>query len=43
MALMGVAGEMAAKKSAGPGSLLSNFVDELYNISPEILANNVRQ
>ncbi|MGN0032975.1 MAG: hydroxyethylthiazole kinase [Candidatus Limimorpha sp.] len=43
MALMGVAGELAAMKSVGPGSLLTNFVDELYAISPEKLANCVRQ
>lgn len=43
MALMGVAGEMAARRSAGPGSLLTNFNDDLYLITPEVLANNVRQ
>ena len=43
MALMGVAGEIAAKRSIGPGSLLTNFNDELYLISPEELANTVRQ
>lgn len=43
MALMGVAGEMAAAKSAGPGSLLTNFVDTLYNITEKELAETVRQ
>ena len=43
MALMGVAGEIAAKRSIGPGSLLTNFNDELYLITPEELANTVRQ
>lgn len=43
MALMGVVGEMAARRSAGPGSLLTNFNDDLYLITPEVLANNVRQ
>ena len=43
MALMGVAGEIAAAKSAGPGSLLTNFVDTLYNITEEELAETVRQ
>ena len=43
MALMGVAGEIAASKSAGPGSLLTNFNDELYLITPEVLAATVRQ
>lgn len=43
MSLMGVAGEIAAAKSAGPGSLLTNFVDTLYNITEDELANTVRQ
>lgn len=33
MALMGVAGELAAKKSQGPGSLQMHFFDKLYNIT----------
>jgi hydroxyethylthiazole kinase len=33
MALMGVAGEMAAEKSEGPGSLQLHFLDLLYTIS----------
>ena len=32
MALMGVAGEIAAKISAGPGSLQLNLLDTLYNL-----------
>lgn len=43
MALMGVAGEIAALNSAGPGSLLTNFVDTLYNITEDELAQTVRQ
>lgn len=43
MALMGVAGEIAARNSAGPGSLLTNIVDTLYNITEEELAQTVRQ
>ena len=43
MALMGVAGEIAARNSSGPGSLLTNFVDTLYNITEEELAQTVRQ
>ena len=43
MALMGVAGEIAALNSAGPGSLLTHFVDTLYNITEEELAQTVRQ
>lgn len=43
MALMGVAGEIAARNSAGPGSLLTNFVDTLYNITGDELVQTVRQ
>lgn len=43
MALMGVAGEIADKQSVGPGSLLTNFIDILYNITVEQLAESVRQ
>ena len=43
MAVMGVAGELAANRSQGPGTLQVNFLDELYNLTPEKLAENVRQ
>ena len=43
MALMGVAGEIAAKQSDGPGSLQIKFLDILYNITEEQLENSVRQ
>ena len=43
MALMGVAGEIAARDVKGPGSLLTAFNDTLYNITPETLAATVRQ
>lgn len=33
MAVMGIAGEMAAQKAQGPGSLQVNFIDVLYQIS----------
>ena len=33
MAVMGIAGEMAAEKAAGPGSLQMHFLDNLYNLS----------
>ena len=33
MALMGIAGEIAAEKSAGPGSLQLHFLDALYTIT----------
>lgn len=35
MALMGIAGEMAAENAPGPGSLQSRLLDKLYNISEE--------
>jgi len=33
MALMGIAGEIAAAQSAGPGSLQLHFLDTLYNLT----------
>jgi len=33
MAVMGIAGEMAARNSRGPGSLQVNFIDALYQLS----------
>ena len=33
MAIMGIAGEMAAEKAEGPGSLQMHFIDALYQIS----------
>ena len=33
MAVMGIAGEIAAEKSAGPGSLQVQFLDALYNLT----------
>ena len=32
MAVMGIAGEIAAEKAAGPGSLQVNFLDALHNL-----------
>lgn len=43
MALMSICGEIAAGKCASPGSLLTNFVDELYNITPNELAQRLHQ
>lgn len=43
MALMGVAGELAAKGVAGSGSLLTAFVETLYNITGDELAETVKQ
>ncbi len=33
MAVMGIAGELAAKNAAGPASLQLNFIDTLYQLS----------
>ena len=42
MAIMGIAGEIAASKSRGNGSMQVNFLDELYNIDAEIIKNNIK-
>lgn len=42
MALMGIAGERAAAESAGPGSLVANFIDLLAGLDPEEAANSIR-
>ncbi|WP_405414816.1 hydroxyethylthiazole kinase [Maribacter sp. Asnod1-A12] len=42
MAIMGVAGELANGKSAGPGSFQMNFYDGLFEITPEILEAKVK-
>jgi hydroxyethylthiazole kinase len=43
MALMGVAGQIAAEKSNGrPGILQINFLDALYQLSEEEFLNMVR-
>ena len=41
MAIMGIAGDMAVKKSAGPGSLQMNFIDQLYNLTAEDVKANL--
>jgi len=43
MAVMGVAGELAAQKSDGPGSLQVHFLDALYNLTGEMVIKNLRQ
>lgn len=43
MAVMGIAGQRAAAHSAGPGSMQVNFLDELYNLTAEVLINELRQ
>lgn len=41
MAVMGIAGEIAAIKSKGNGSLQVNFLDELYNLSAETIQKTI--
>ena len=40
MAVMGVCGERAVAQKSAPGSLLTHFVDALYEITPEQLPRN---
>ncbi|OCK50023.1 hydroxyethylthiazole kinase [Chryseobacterium sp. CBo1] len=42
MVLLGIAGELAEKISAGPGSLQMNILDKLYNISEQEFFENVK-
>ncbi|MFB2875433.1 hydroxyethylthiazole kinase [Floridanema aerugineum] len=42
MAVMGIAGEIAAEKSTGPGSLQLNFLDALYNLKAEDITNRLK-
>ncbi len=42
MALLGIAGELAAQKAVGPGSLQLYLLDELYNLSEEVFMKRVR-
>ncbi len=39
MAVMSICGEIAAKKSAGPGSLQMHFIDTLYNLTDKDIAD----
>ncbi|MHB8828762.1 MAG: hydroxyethylthiazole kinase [Syntrophales bacterium] len=41
MAVMGIAGEIAASRSQGPGSLQVNFLDALYALSAEQIASSL--
>ena len=43
MAVMGIAGEIAAVRSKGNGSLQVNFLDELYAMDEEVLCRTFRQ
>ena len=42
MALMGVAGELAAENSSGPASLQIQFIDKLHNITEEEFLNTIK-
>ncbi|WP_419867966.1 hydroxyethylthiazole kinase [Chryseobacterium sp. CT-SW4] len=42
MGLLGVSGELAAKQSAGPGSLQMNILDKLYNISEKEFKDHLK-
>ena len=42
MVVMGIAGEMAVEKSAGPGSLQMNFLDILYNLSENDISQHLK-
>lgn len=42
MTLFGIAGELAEKKSEGPGSLQLNLLDKLYNITEEEFDNHIK-
>jgi hydroxyethylthiazole kinase len=42
MAVMGIAGEMAAERSPGPGSLQMNFLDALYALSENDISKRLR-
>lgn len=39
MAVMGICGEIATKKSDGPGSLQMHFIDTLYNLTAKDIAD----
>ena len=41
-AILGIAGELAEKKSAGPGSLQMNLLDLLYQIDAEIINQHLK-
>ena len=42
MTVMGIAGEIAAEAAGGPGSFQVNFIDALYRLNDEQLANHWR-
>jgi hydroxyethylthiazole kinase len=42
MAVMGIAGELAAEKSSGNGSMQINFLDELFQLDAETIEKRIR-
>jgi hydroxyethylthiazole kinase len=42
MATMGIAGEMGASESKGPGTLQQNFLDSLYNLTKEDISRHLK-
>ena len=42
MVIMGIVGEIAARKATGNGSLQVCFLDELYNLSAETIKNTIK-
>jgi hydroxyethylthiazole kinase len=42
MAVLGIAGEVAAERAAGPGSLQMHLIDALYNLSVEQIAQRLQ-
>ena len=42
MAVMGIAGEIAAEQSNGPGSMQLNFLDTLYQINEQNISERLK-
>jgi hydroxyethylthiazole kinase len=42
MAVMGIAGEMAAAVASGPGSLQTHFLDILYHLTEDDIARRLK-
>jgi hydroxyethylthiazole kinase len=42
MATMGIAGEMGASQSKGPGTLQQNFLDSLHSITEEDISRHLK-
>lgn len=42
MMVMGITGQLAGQRSEGPAAFRSNFIDQLYNIDPTSLNQNVK-